>query len=648
MSHLAFLTATLVVCGGCPPPSEIGPPPADTATDSEGAAGAKAEKGEFVLGDLIEPFDPPTLEQLNAEVEWIDQPVLNSMQLMRERQAGETPLATVQEALSLRNTSPEANAKILSALGRLPESDGQVDWNAAMYRHALFDVKSTNPLMVSSVTEFEVTGLTNFGLFGFNWEFVPHAISDTVKSWQTSKDRMYDKVVVRDDLTWSDGKPITAHDVVFSFRVIMSGAVPVPAVRSGTDRIKWIEAYDDHTLVFFHKEALATNVWNLNFPVIAKHVYEESINEDPTLQDSEHHVDRERNPVVGGPYSIASRTRSKEIVLERREEYYMHGGKQVRDKPPFKEIRFRIIQEPSVALLALTKGDIEEFLLNQEAWQSKTGDDAFYEKNTKAYATEWTSFHFGWNVKTPFFSDVRVRKAMSYAYDHDELLDKLLYGLCEPSAGTFHPDSPWAPENPPPPYKQDLDRAEALLDEAGWSDHDGDGIRDKRVGGRDVKFEFSILTANLPIRIAICNLLKENLDQIGVICNVRPMEFTVMQEKTRLHEFQAYHGGWGTGADPDTSENIWGSDQGRNFVQYSNPEVDRLFQEGRETFDPEKRAEAYRRIHEILYADQPYTWLYYRPAFYGFNKNLRGYVFSPRGPYSYGPGFDSIYRPAVP
>src|SRR5690606_31422038 len=136
--------------------------------------------------------------------------------------------------------------------------------------------------------------------------------------------------------------------------------VPVPAVRSGTDEIRWIEAYDDHTLVFFHKESLATNVWNVNFPVIPKHVFEESIDEDPTLQDSDYHVKYERNPVTGGPYVISSRTPKQEIVLTRRDSYYMHDGKQVRPKPYFREVRFRIIEDVNTALLALKNGEVEE------------------------------------------------------------------------------------------------------------------------------------------------------------------------------------------------------------------------------------------------------------------------------------------------
>ena len=91
--------------------------------------------------------------------------------------------------------------------------------------------------------------------------------------------------------------------------------------------------------------------------------------------------------------------------------------------------------------------------------------------------------------------------------------------------------------------------------------------------------------------------------------------------------------------------NIWATGAGRNFVSYSNPEVDRLFAEGRRELDRGKRAEKYGRIQEILYEDQPYTWLYWRNSFYGFSKDLRGYVFSPRGPYNYSPGFGSLWMP---
>ena len=88
-------------------------------------------------------------------------------------------------------------------------------------------------------------------------------------------------------------------------------------------------------------------------------------------------------------------------MLERREDYYMHNGKQVRDKPYFKTIRFRVIQEPDVALLGLKGGEIDEMMLTPQQWRTQTTDDEFYKNNTKAYGTEWVSFHFVWNLPEP-------------------------------------------------------------------------------------------------------------------------------------------------------------------------------------------------------------------------------------------------------
>lgn len=617
---------------------------------SSGETGDKSEGDgpkPFKFGDMIAPFTPPKLEELEKEVEWVEMPVLDALQLLRERQAGETPLITVQAALQLKNDSKENNEKILSALGRLPSNDQEVNWEAAMHRHAYGDVNSINPLLMSSVVEFDTYSLVGFGLFNFDWTFRNFATKESVVSWQASKDGLYDKVVMRKDLTWSDGKPITAHDVVYSFKVILTSAVPVPAVRQGTNQLKWVEAYDDHTVVFFHKEALATNVHNINFPIIPKHAYEDSLPNDPTMTRDPKHVALEDDPIVGGPYIIKSRSRGTDIVLERRESFYMHEGQQVRDKPYFKTVRFRIQSDPSTALLALKAGDIDEMEVTPEQFKTQTNDAEFYKHTTKAYATEWTSFHFIWNCKSPLFSDKRVRTAMSYAFDHQELLSTLLYGLCEPCTGNFHPTSRWAPKNPPKPYQQDLDKAEELLDAAGWKDSDGDGVRDKRVNGKKVDFRFTVITNNRQDRIDICQLLSQSLDQIGVKCDVSAMEFPVVIEKLQKHDFQAAFGGWGSGTDPDTSENIYATGQNRNYGEYSNPEVDRLFVAGRRELDPEKRPDNYRKIHQILWDDQPYTWLFYRNAFYGFNKSVRGYVFSPRGPYHYGPGFSSIYKTAA-
>ena len=634
---------------------------ANTKTTEESVEGGGEEKTPFKLGDLISMTekDYPPLAKLIDDNKWVDKPVLDSMALMRSRQEKEKPLATIKEALGLKNSSNDINLKIRSAMGRLAAIDKvPVDYSATWNRHTSGDVKSTNPIMISSTAEFDVSGLTSFGLMGFDWTFTPFASKDTVVSWQSSESGLLDKVVIRDDLYWSDGKKITAHDVEFSFRVIMTSKVPVPAVRSGTDQLQGVKAYDDQTVVYFHPDPLATNVWNVNFPVLPKHVYEKSVADDPTLSTSEYHVSKDENPVTGGPYVIEKRVRGQEIVLERRDSYHTVNGKRVRDVPHFKNIRFAIIEDPSTALLSMKKGDIEEMQLTPEQWKEQTNDNDFYDKNLKAYDIEWVYFYFGWNSRSPFFRDARVRRAMSLAFNHAEMMERHRKGMDEQSRGIFHRTRPWAPEKLPAAYQQDLDRAEDLLEAAGWRDTDGDGVLDGMVfldpefdgqleGVKRLPFKFTIATSNRSDRIALCELLRENLDQIGIVCNVRPVEFTVLQQMAREHKFHAQFAGWGTGTDPDTSENLWTTkaiDSGRNYVAYSNPAIDKLFQEGKYELDPEKRRQIYQQIHLKLYEDQPYTWLYFRNAYFAFNKSLRGYNFSPRGPYNYGPGESSIFK----
>src|SRR4029079_15208132 len=133
--------------------------------------------------------------------------------------------------------------------------------------------------------------------------------------------------------------------------------------------------------------------------------------------------------------------------------------------------------------------------------------------------------------KTPFFSDLRVRKAMSYAVDYDELLSKIFYGLYQQSNGIFYSGTWMAPKNAPQKYKQDLDKAEALLDEAGWEDHEGDGIRDKEVNGELRPCVVTIIGRQDPAPIRCCELRKSSLDKIGIVCNIAALEGTTLQQR---------------------------------------------------------------------------------------------------------------------
>ena len=580
-------------------------------------------------------FVPPPLAELDGAV-WIDRPVKDSLAILR----GELAVGEVgdERALTAPNDSPAANSRIVAALSRLPAA-GEADPGAVLVRHLRVDPVSLNPIMRSTPAEFEVVGLTEFRLFSFDRRLEPFAMAETVASWQTSADGLIDRVVLRDDLVWSDGAPITARDVAFSYAVIMDDDLPEPGVRDGTDQLRAVEAYDERTVVFFHREPLATNVWNLNFPVIPRHVHEATWRGDPTFLS----CDPAALPVCGGPYRIVEWHRGERIVLRRRDEWSLFDGAPVRDPPSFREIHFRIIEDPAAALAALRAGEIDELVLSPEQWRA--ADGAGSAAWTRVTAPEWTVTFFAWNIDTPFFADRRVRRAMTLAFDHGWMLRELFSGLYDPATGPFHDGSWAAPRKRQAATEQDQQRAQQLLDDAGWVDTDKDGVRDRDLDGRPIPFEFTMLVADQPQRIRTCERLRDDLARIGVRMHVQVVDQTTLVDRTQSRRFEAWHGSRGAAADPDATKRDWTTEGAGNIVGYSNPLVDALYDAGRREPDRTKRGEKYGRIQEHLWEDQPFTWLFWRNGLYGFSPDLRGIVFSPRGPSTYSPGIRSVWRP---
>ena len=195
--------------------------------------------------------------------------------------------------------------------------------------------------------------------------------------------------------------------------------------------------------------------------------------------------------------------------------------------------------------------------------------------------------------------------------------------------------------------EEDPDKAEQLLDEAGWKDTDGDGIRDKLIDGKTVPFHFTVSVPNAGSGPKVAELLRADLEKIGVKCDVLLIGWVEFDARLRERKHQAYMMALTTGIDPDTAKNLWETkaiQDGRNYVGYSNPAVDELFQKGRREFDPGKRAAIYAEIDRLIYEDHPVTMLFCKPTLWGFSKSIRGYRPSPRGFYGYSPGFFSMWK----
>ncbi|MGD8395723.1 MAG: ABC transporter substrate-binding protein [Candidatus Eiseniibacteriota bacterium] len=522
-----------------------------------------------------------------------------------------------------------------------PDDTSLINYEDVLVRNLSGNPNSLNPLFISSTVEFYVVGAMFDGPFTFGPDLKFAVNEDITESFEESSDHTVYTIKLRPGLKWHDGHPYTAHDIVFSWQQILDDRVPCPAVRSGTDDIIECEALDDLTVRMVHRDALATNPWNATFPIIPKHIYEKDKDANPDLKSGEYYNAQNRHPIGSGPYRIVEWRENDKIVLERWEDY--HG-----EKPRFKRMVFRIIPDQNILMLTFNKQEIDEFRMNpkQFATQSLPGSD-FAKVGQKVLAPQWTFLYIGWNMdgSNPFFDDVRVRHAMTHGLDVPRIIRDLAYNLYTPCYGIYHPDS-WMYNPEVKRLEFDLDRASELLDEAGWLiDEEREGWRHKVIGGKPVKFEFTLqIPQGADISRDIAAIYQEDLRSIGISMKTQILEWATLVERNRKHEFQATIAAWGTGTDPDTGRNIWLSSQydpegrfGRNYVGFMDERVDELFELGRREFDFEKRRKYYQEIHKRIYDAQPYTFVYNRGTFWALHKRIRGVTTSPRGIFNFNP-----------
>lgn len=520
----------------------------------------------------------------------------------------------------------------------LPEDLSLVEKDETLYLQLEGSPNTLNPLFVSSGYEFTVVDTLFAGLFTFDKDMKWRLNDDIIESFEESEDHTTFVVKLKKGFTWQDGHPLTAHDVVYSWKKILDPDVPALAQKPSVEPIKECVALDDYTIKYVQPEPLATRYWNLLFPIIPKHIFEKGEKENPDLKTGDYYLKQARFPVGSGPYKIVEWKENDKIVIERWNGY---KGK----KPYFKRIVFRIIPDTNITLLSFEKEEIDCIRrLSAQQFARETDTPFFKKVGFKGRGVEWSFSYIGWNMdgSNPFFADKRVRTAMTHAFNIPKVLDKVFYNLATPCNGVYHPDS-WMYNPDTQLLDYDLDKSRQLLDEAGWLVDPDDGWRYKEIDGQKVRFEFILTMSQGSVSAPkMAAIFQGDLKRIGVEMKTRTYEWATFLQKIRNHEFQAETAGWGTGTDPDAGWNLWRTDQykvGRNYGGYSNARVDELFVLGRKEFDFEKRKKIYQEIGKILYEDQPYTWLYNSPILSAFNKRLHGIQFSPRGIFNFDPSF---------
>lgn len=516
------------------------------------------------------------------------------------------------------------------------------DWLIA---HILSDPEQLNPLTSNDATSSSLLGYIIEGLLRRDprtLELRPHL---AVARPEISEDKLEYTFKIRQDARFQDSQPLTGEDVLFSIKAIKCPLVNAPFQRVYYESIVDAQLLDPYTIRFKAREPYFLNENVLGgIEVLPRHYYDpENLLKDVTVAalagDYSTHEEQvrkfaqhfnqsySRNPMGSGPYKFKSWSTGQEVVLERDPNYWGNGKEGI-DQVYLDVRKFRVINNFDAALVNLKAGNLDTMGLQPLQHLRQTSGGRF-EKDYEKYIYSTPSYtYIGWNNAHPIFQDIRVRQAMTYFTNREQMVKTILFDLGQVVDGPIYRFRPEYDENLYS-YPYDPQKAIALLGEAGWKDTDGDGILDKEIAGQRVPFRFEIkFNSGNDIRKSVTLALQDELRKHGIDANVRALDWTIFLDEVRNHKFEAIILGWAMSVNEPDAYQVWHSSQaenrGSNMISYKNPRVDAILEEYRRTFDEAKRIELYREFQRILNVEQPYTFLFMQKAVTAVSRRFQG------------------------
>ncbi len=554
---------------------------------------------------------------------------------------------------------------VLDGTAKVPlryESGEEPTYGDWMVRHMLSDPEKLNPYTSNDAGASMVLNYVFEGLLDAESD-PPYALRGLVAKGypNISADKLTYTFELRDGVYFSDGKPLTAADVVFSMKVIHNPQVLTPHLRNYYAAVEVVQQVGANKVSFLCDKPYFRNDLMLgSFSILPKHFYDPEGLLDPvevkslvdgSWEEGPHKERVERfaeqfnqnfnRKVLGsGPYIIEDPERDlvtqQKVVLTRNANYW---GRDVEGLLPpgfVDKIVFNIINNTDAAFIELTNGNLDYHTLRPLEFREKSWSEDFNRRFLKGVSYAGGYMYIGWNNKHPIFGDKRVRQAMTHLTDREGMVENIMFGLAETVEGPIHKFRPEY-NHGLAPYAYDPDRALDLLAEAGWEDADEDGILDKTIDGELVPFRFEILiNSGNQIRKDIALTLQYELQDIGIDCQVRELDWSIFLQKVRGKDFDAMVLGW-TGNvrfAPDGYQ-IWHSSQtvenGSNAVSFINAEVDQILEDYRREFDMERRIALYQRFQAILHEEQPYTFLWKPRNAQAYSRRFSGVTWYPPG-----------------
>jgi peptide/nickel transport system substrate-binding protein len=427
------------------------------------------------------------------------------------------------------------------------------------------DLDTMFPPTSNSVSASDVYGHIYWYLMRSNPDFIT-VRPGLADSFRFSADSLSIDYFIHPGITWHDGEPFTADDVVFAHDVCKAPEIGWSAV-DWLEHITNVEALDPLTVRFTFDEPYMYQVQDSNvcYP-LPKHI----LGDVPFAEMSEHPTARE--PVGNGPFRFVSWESGQEVVIQ------------------------------TSLTTQIQNGDID-------LW-TRFGP-AFYPQLSEAPGLTVHSYpgrsysYVAWNRLDPLFEDKRVRQAMTMAIDRQQIVDALVYGQAtvgtQPLISTI-----WAHDPTIEPYPFDPERAKALLEEAGWTDSDGDGVREK--DGREFKFQMAT-NGNNRMRVDIVTVIQQQLKDVGAEVTPNVLEFNTFIDQLLAKDYQSAVGGWSVGIKAALTS-MFGKDALFNFVSADNERMLELMAQAELERDMDKAKRLWSEMQRISVDESYYTYLF--------------------------------------
>jgi peptide/nickel transport system substrate-binding protein len=475
-----------------------------------------------------------------------------------------------------------------------------------------------------------------------------------------SEDKLTYTFALRTDATFADGKPVTAEDVVFTIKVAKNPAVRAPHQRNYLESVRDVVAVDAHTVRFDLRQVYFRNDLVLgSVSPLPRHYYDpENLLDGISVADMDRldkiepaRADRasrfaqqlnagfQRRAMGAGAFEIkdpvSDIVTGEKIVLTRRANFWAP------DDPKFGDawvnrVVFRIINDPEAALVSFKGRDVDAMGLTPIQHKRPDTNSAQFLKQAHKKEHNSSSYTYvGWNETRPLFQDVRVRRALGMFVDRKSIIENILFGLGQTIESPVYARRPEY-NSELPPYPFDPEQGKKLLVEAGWKDTDGDGVLDKELEGKRVPLRFEIISnSGNPVRRSVGLAVIDQMKRAGIDASFRELDWSIMLDRVKAFNFDAVILGWQMGVTSPDLYQIWHSSQavpgGSNHISYKNPELDKILEEYRTEFDFDKRKALYDRAQQIIYDDQPYTFLYMGKAVTVWDARFRGVKWYPSG-----------------